>query len=142
MARDTQKNDFSNNEGKRPTRRSRPVRAGRDARNTKLLVMTIVLLVALIGLAARLIYIDRVHGAEYQKMVLTNQQYDTTIIPFRRGDIYDAKGSVLASSERVYNIIIDPSVMLSYDDDRYLEPSVSASVYTIQKKRSTLFWNR
>ena len=124
MARDTQKNDFSNNEGKRPTRRSRPVRAGRDARNTKLLVMTIVLLVALIGLAVRLIYIDRVHGAEYQKMVLTNQQYDTTIIPFRRGDIYDAKGSVLASSERVYNIIIDPSVILSYDDDRYLEPTL------------------
>lgn len=80
--------------------------------------------VMLLILAVRLIYIVKEHGTEYQKAVLQNQAYDSTILPFRRGDIVDANGTILATSEKVYNVIIDASVMLTYDDDRYFEPTI------------------
>ncbi len=95
-------------------------------RATKLMVFLIVTILLLTALAIRLIYIVRVHGTEYQKAVLQNQSYDSVILPFRRGDILDANGSVLATSEKVYNMVIDASVMLTYEDHRYFEPTLRA----------------
>lgn len=34
-------------------------------------------------------------------------------IPFKRGDIVDTNGTKLATSERVYNVILDAKVLLS-----------------------------
>ena len=42
--------------------------------------------------------------------------------PIRRGDIVDRNGTKLATSERVYNVILDVKAMLS-DDDDYVEPT-------------------
>ena len=39
--------------------------------------------------------------------------YDSQSIPFKRGDIVDRNGTVLATSEKVYNLILDPRVLLS-----------------------------
>ena len=47
----------------------------------------------------------------YQKQVLIQQQYDSSTLPYRRGDIVDAKGTRLATSEKVYNLVIDAKVM-------------------------------
>ncbi len=55
-----------------------------------------ILLVALIG---RIMYIEATSGEkQYEKIVLTQQEYDSTILPYQRGDIVDAKGTVLATS--------------------------------------------
>lgn len=62
------------------------------------------LAVALIG---RLMYINYVSGAKYEKIVLSQQNYNSTVIPFQRGNIVDAKGTVLATSVDVYNVILD-----------------------------------
>lgn len=83
-------------------------------------------LLLLVGLSIRLIYIINVHGTEYQKAVLQNQSYDTTVIPYKRGDILDANGTILATSEKVYNVVIDASVMLTYEDHPYLDPTIAA----------------
>ncbi len=104
----------------------RPRLTGAQNRRAKLAFLFGVSVLLLAGLSIRLVYIVKVHGAEYQKAVLQNQQYDTVTIPFRRGDIVDKNGTVLATSEKVYNIVIDASVMLTYQNHRYLEPTLDA----------------
>ena len=70
-------------------------------------LMVTVLLVALIG---RIMYIEVTSGEKYEKIVLTQQEYDSTILPYQRGDIVDSKGTVLATSVDVYNVILDCKV--------------------------------
>ena len=90
----------------------------------KLVVLFLFVLLAFAGLSVRLIWITRENGTQYQKQVLSQQRYDSTTIPFRRGDIVDAKGTKLAVSEKVYNLVIDAKVML--DREEYLEPTLQA----------------
>ena len=90
----------------------------------KLLLVFTIFLLFFIGLAVRLIWIVRHNENEYQKQVLSQQSYDSTTIPYRRGDIVDAKGMKLAVSEKVYNLIIDSKIMLS--DEKSLEPTLEA----------------
>ena len=98
----------------------------RQLRFYKLSMLLLVLLVILVFLSIRLVKIVREHGEDYQRIVLSNQRYDSIIIPFRRGDIVDSKGTILATSEKVYNLVVDASVMMTYDDNRYLEPTLTA----------------
>ncbi len=104
----------------------RPQVTNGQNRATKLVIFFVITILLLAALVIRLIYIVRVHGTEYQKAVLQNQSYDSVILPFKRGDILDANGSVLATSEKVYNMVIDASVMLTYTDHRYLDPTIKA----------------
>lgn len=83
--------------------------------------MITVLLVALIG---RLMYIEASSGEKYEKIVLSQQEYDSTILPYQRGDIVDAKGTVLATSTDVYNVILDCKVLTGKED--YIEPTIDA----------------
>lgn len=62
---------------------------------------------------------------DYNQIVLSQQEYDSRVIPFKRGDILDRNGTYLATSEKVYNLILDPKQIMS-DKDAYLEPSVTA----------------
>ncbi len=90
----------------------------------KLAVLFIFVLLAFAGLGLRLSWLVKEEGTEYQKQVLSQQRYDSTTIPFRRGDIVDAKGNKLATSEKVYNLVIDAAVILDKED--YLEPTLQA----------------
>ena len=72
-----------------------------------------VLFVVLIG---RLMWIQYSSGDRYEKIVLAQQDYDSTLIPFQRGNIIDSKGSTLATSVDVYNVILDCKVLNSYQD--------------------------
>ena len=67
-----------------------------------------VLFVVLIG---RIMYIEYTSGDKYTKIVLSQQDYTSTIIPYQRGDIVDSKGTVLATSVDVYNVILDCKVL-------------------------------
>ena len=92
----------------------------------KLVVLFCLVLLAFAGLSVRLIFLIRENGTRYQKQVLAQQQYDSTTIPYRRGDIVDSKGTTLATSEKVYNLVIDAKVILSDKNNRYLEPTLQA----------------
>lgn len=92
----------------------------------KLIVMFAALAVLLIGLIGRLMYIEHTSGEKYEKIVLSQQEYDSQIIPYQRGDIVDAKGTVLATSIAVYNVILDCSVLTSDEDN--IAPTISALV--------------
>ncbi|MFQ7239351.1 MAG: peptidoglycan D,D-transpeptidase FtsI family protein [Roseburia intestinalis] len=69
-------------------------------------------------------YIEYTSGDKYEKIVLSQQEYDSQTIPYQRGDIVDSKGTVLATSIAVYNVILDCSVMTSKDE--YIEPTIQA----------------
>ncbi len=90
----------------------------------KLVVLFAMVLLAFAGLSVRLVYLIQEKGTRYQKQVLAQQQYDSTVIPYRRGDIVDCQGTRLATSQKVYNLVIDAKVMLS--DEDYLEPTLQA----------------
>lgn len=90
----------------------------------KLLVLFGLVLLAFIGLSARLLWISGEKGEKYGRQVLSQQKYDSITLPFRRGDIVDCNGTSLAVSEKVYNLVIDTYVMTS--KEAYLEPTLSA----------------
>lgn len=90
----------------------------------KLVVLFIIILLAFLGLAARLVYITEAKGDEYTKNVLSQQKYQSTILPYKRGDILDSKGTKLAISEKVYNLIIDCKAVL--EKEEYLDATMTA----------------
>lgn len=92
----------------------------------KLVVLFGIILLAFAGLSWRLYMITKEDGDKYKKQVLAQQKYDSTTLPYKRGDILDAKGTPLAVSEKVYNVVLDTRLMLQ--DEEALEPTVSALV--------------
>ena len=90
----------------------------------KLIVMFLVVTVLLVGLIGRLMYIEYTSGDKYEKIVLSQQEYDSRIIPYQRGDIVDTKGTILATSVDVYNVILDCKVLNQNKDD--IEPTILA----------------
>ncbi len=88
----------------------------------KLVVLFFVMLLAFGGLSARIYMINRDNGEEYKKQVLSQQSYDSKVIDFKRGTITDSKGTVLADSELVYDVIVDAKLIL--EKDYYLEPTM------------------
>lgn len=91
----------------------------------KLVVLFSIVLLAFAGLSVRLYWISREDGEQYKRQVLSQQSYDSTTLPYKRGDILDARGTVLATSEMVYNLIIDAKNML-YLDKKYLNTTLNA----------------
>ena len=83
----------------------------------KLILIFFLITSALIGLIVRLMYIEYTKGDKYEKIVLSQQEYDSRIIPYRRGDIVDIKGTPLASSVDVYNVILDCFVLSRNKED-------------------------
>lgn len=90
----------------------------------KLVVLFLFVLSAFIGLSTRLILINRDNGEQYKRQVLSQQRYDSRVIPFKRGDIVDCKGTKLAVSEKVYNVILDAK--LAGEKEEYIEATTKA----------------
>ena len=90
----------------------------------KLVVFCFIVVLAILFLVGRLINITSTSEAKYKKQVLSQQKYDSTTLPYKRGDILDVNGSTLAYSEKVYNVILDTKVML--DDEANYNPTLHA----------------
>ncbi|MBQ5431725.1 MAG: penicillin-binding protein 2 [Lachnospiraceae bacterium] len=93
----------------RRRRRKRRIRQARIMKRMQgtLVRCFLVVCVLLVILVIRVMAIQAIDGQRYQKIVLSQQGYSSTVIPYKRGDIVDAKGSVLATSVDVYNVILD-----------------------------------
>ena len=93
----------------------------------KLAVTVIVITLALFALIYVLYHIMTAKQDSYNQIVLSQQQYDSRVLPYRRGDIVDRNGTYLATTEKVYNLIIDPKQIMSAEED-YLDATVTALV--------------
>ncbi len=80
----------------------------------------------LIGLLGRTYYISYTSGDKYNKKVLSQLDYDSTIIPFRRGDIVDKNGTILATSVDVYNLILDCAVLNNKTNEGRVNSTITA----------------
>ena len=61
----------------------------------KLVVFCILVVLAVCALVGRLIYITSTSEAKYKKQVLSQQQYDSTTLPYKRGEILDSNGTCM-----------------------------------------------
>ncbi len=87
----------------------------------KLVMLFMAVILAFVVLIGRITYINVTKGNKYTKVVLDQQNYDSRVIAFKRGDIVDRSGTKMATSERVYNVILDVAVMT--DKEEYIEPT-------------------
>jgi len=113
----------------------------------KLAVLFLAVVVCLVGLAVRITLINASNGEQYERIVQTQaqQQYSSTTIPYRRGDITDRNGTLLATSEKVYNVILDCKVVNTEvsgldgtTSQAYLEPTIKALVDVLGLDETTL----
>lgn len=84
----------------------------------------IVVFAAFLVLAVRLVFLSQ--EDKYEKSALAQQSYVSSVIPYQRGTILDRNGNVLASSDLVYHLILDPKVLLSNEEN--VDPTVTALV--------------
>jgi len=113
----------------------------------KLALVFALIVLALMGVNVRLAYINKTSGDRYTKKVLAQQDTNSTLLPYRRGDILDRNGTILATSEKVYNLILDPKVLWQNEDKEdadkdCVEPTIRALVQYFEldeaELRSTL----
>lgn len=105
-------------------RRKKPKLKFNKYMNKKLGILFWIVVLALFALCGRIVYLNIVNGDNYSIRVLEQQSFTSKTIPYKRGDIKDRNGNVLATSVMVYNLIIDSKVIMSNED--YLKPTVEA----------------
>lgn len=103
----------------------------------KLLAVFAFVLLALVYLLTRITKIATADGSDYARAVLSQENYDSQAIPYRRGNIQDRKGIILAKSDLVYNVIVD--CKLINQKEAYLEPTVKAlhDVFSLDEEKMT-----
>ena len=106
--------------------RRRPQRKINQNMKEKLLILFGIVLLLLVILVLRITYINATSGSKYKKQVLSQaqQKYESQVLPAKRGDIYDKNGNILATSNKVYNVILDCKTVNS--DEDYVEPTIRA----------------
>ena len=106
--------------------RRKPKKKINYAMRKKLVILFTFVLLALVGLTVRITYINATSGTKYKKQVLSQaqQRYESRVLPAKRGDIYDRNGNLLATSNKVYNVILDCKAVNS--DEDYIEPTIKA----------------
>ena len=93
-----------------------------------LLCLLILFTIAFVGLVGRLIYINIDKGKKYSQRVLNQKNFESIAVPFKRGDIFDRNGSILATSNKVYNLVIEPKNILK-DEDKRIATTNALSTY-------------
>jgi stage V sporulation protein D (sporulation-specific penicillin-binding protein) len=91
-----------------------------------LLLVFCVVILCFFALIGRLIFINIKDGEKYEKRVLSQQTYMSNAIAYKRGDIVDRNMTKLATSEKVYNMILDPVAM--QEKKAFIEPTKKALV--------------
>ena len=95
-------------------RKRLPVVFTRSMSNRLKIFLVFVILIAL-ALNIRILILNKSNAEDYSVEVLSQQNYQSKTIPFKRGDIIDRNGVTLATSVKVYNMILDPKLMIEKD---------------------------
>lgn len=94
-----------------------------DILQGRLIIILIMIGIAFAALFFNILFLQRKKEVEYNQKILSQQRYDSRDIPYKRGDILDRNGTYIATSEKVYNIILDPK-LINTEQDKYLNASV------------------
>ena len=103
----------------------------------KLALLFSIIVLALIAVNVRLAYINKTNGEKFTKKVLAQQDTNSTLLPYRRGDILDRNGTILATSEKVYNLVLDARVLAEneeqFPDRGYVDATLQALVQCFEQ---------
>ena len=100
----------------------------------RLLLVFFFVIICFAVLSIRLLQIDLVRGETYQRNVMSVMNYDGRSIPYQRGQILDRNGSVLASSEKIYSLVLDPYVINNSSADTEEETRIIESTVQVLKE--------
>ena len=94
----------------------------------KLIIGFCFFLILYMLLTYALFQIVRNNNEAFNRKVLRQRQtqYASKVLPAKRGDIMDRNGTILATSQKVYNLIVDARAMTAYKDKRYEEAGLKA----------------
>ena len=97
-------------------KRRKPIKRLNDAmkRRTMITCGIIALLFAL--LIGRLIYFSVFKNGIYKRQVLSQQNYSSETLPYKRGDILDRDGNTLATSQKMYTLVLEPKNILRSEE--------------------------
>ena len=97
-------------------KRRKPIKRLNDAmkRRTMIVCGIIALLFAL--LIGRLIYFSVFKNGIYKRQVLSQQNYSSETLPYKRGDILDRDGNTLATSQKMYTLVLEPKNILRSEE--------------------------
>ena len=82
---------------------------------TSLLVIFSLVVAVFLVLMVRLAFLSG--EDKYEKSALAQQSYVSSVIPYKRGSILDRNGNVLAASDLIYHLILDPKVLLNKEEN-------------------------
>ena len=99
-----------------------------------------IVLAALVVLIVRITVINATSGRQYKKQVLSQaqQKYESRVLPSKRGDIFDRNGNLMATSNKVYNVILDCKAVNSGENGSYVEPTIKALVDVLELDEETI----
>ncbi len=108
---------------------------GRTSKNVRIKLWLIMgVIIALFALlAGRLIYWNVSKGHEFERKVLTQQRYSSSNLAYERGDILDSNGKVIATNERLYDLILEPKNILLEDKNGEYKENMEATVNALVK---------
>lgn len=122
---------------KRSRRRKPKLRFDKNSsRNLKIIYRVIIGFLFI--LCIRIAYINATYGDEYSIKVLKQQSFTNSIVPYKRGDIKDRNGNVLATSVVVYNLVLDAKVLSKEESEKYMNPTIDALVQYFDLNRDDL----
>ena len=107
----------------RRKRAARPNKRFTPKMQRKLAMLFMGIGLAFITLIARIMVINARDGDDYTRIVLNQQQYNSRTVDFKRGDILDRNGTVLATSQLVYDVILDPKSLLEHQEK--VDPTIA-----------------
>ncbi|MBR6223230.1 MAG: penicillin-binding protein 2 [Lachnospiraceae bacterium] len=114
-----------NRNKKAPERREKPKRFVQRMK-VRLLLLVLIIMGAMVWVGYTVYAINHNKGEKYKKNVLSQQRYDSLEIPYRRGDIIDRNGTYLATSRKVYNVVLEPKHICA--DEEAKETTVNALI--------------
>ncbi len=90
----------------------------------KLIFAFVVIMAVFLFLVINLVMINVKSGKEYEQVVLAQQGSNSSPIPYRRGDILDSNGTTLATTKKIYTLILEPKNILEKEENK--EATVAA----------------
>lgn len=96
-------------------RRRKPIRRLNNAMKKRTIFACAFIALLFVILIGRLVYFSVFKNNIYKRQVLSQQNYSSETLPYKRGDILDRDGNILATSQKMYTLILEPKNILRSD---------------------------
>lgn len=97
-------------------KRRKPIKRLNDAMKRRTMIACGIIALLFVLLIGRLIYFSIFKNGIYKRQVLSQQNYSSEMLPYKRGDILDRDGNTLATSQKMYTLVLEPKNILRSEE--------------------------